>query len=346
MNRMMSSPRIALSVVLILSAGRVVAARETDSAPAPAVVADGSFSSGGIGVILPVIGRIFAGGNTLVQTSLDVSNFQSAAARVDFVFHGTDAVTGSPISFTGNFVNDGGTLERAFSSVHYEDFIDAMGQKGAITAAQEAHGVLGSLLIVFEGATTSGQGSASARFFSRQFGGTIGVAFNGHEFNRTETTALAGAFTDTRSIAGVPHLYSDIFINNIGLYEPITGQLTPRDDVVRISAFSATTGQPIGTPLTAAIPSFQTLATSLSALGVPAGSGPVVVLARAISGVGALLGVGAEVDDETKDPSGFAMSPVPPSSTGPTPTGERARPSAATTPFSATSPSRSRRRAS
>jgi hypothetical protein len=275
----------------------------------------------GLGVLMPVVGRLIGSGNTLFKTSLDVSNFSASPSAVVFRFHGVDVKTSAVLAFTGTFVNDGGTHERAFSSIHFDDFIDAMVQNSAITPEQESDGILGSMLIVFQGITASGQGAARARFYSNQFGGTIGVAVNGHEVDGTETTALGGAFSDTRTISATPQLYSNIFINNIGHFNAGTGQFDTSDDVVRLSAFSAASGQPIGTPLTVPIKSFQTLSTGLSALGVPPGAGDVVVLAKATSGQGFLLGVGAEVDDTTKDPSGFAMSNVPPTSTGPVPTG-------------------------
>jgi hypothetical protein len=292
-----------------------------DGAESEAFVRPEANPPSGLGVLMAVIGRLLGSGNTLFKTSLDVSNFSATPSAVVFRFHGVDVKTSAVIAFTGTFVNDGGTHERPFSSIHFDDFIDAMAQNGAITPEQESDGILGSMLIVFPGITASGQGAARARFYSSQFGGTIGVAVNGHEFNGTETTALGGAFSDTRTVSGTPQLYSNIFINNIGHYNAGTGQFDTSDDQVRLSAFSATTGQPIGTPLTVPIKSFQTLSTGLSALGVPPGAGDVVVLAKATSGQGFLLGVGAEVDDTTKDPSGFAMSNVPPSSTGPVPTG-------------------------
>jgi len=247
----------------------------------------------------------------------------SAPVPVAFRFRGVVLKTSAVIGFTGTFANAGGTL-RAFSSVHFDDFIDAMVQQGSISAEQESDGILGSMLIIFPGVTTSGQGAARARFYSDGFGGTIGVSVNGHEFNGSETTALAGVFSDTQTISGTPQLYSNIFIDNIGRYDAGSGQFNVSDDQVRISAFSATTGEPIGTPLSVTVRSFQTLSTGLAALGVPPGSGQVVVLAKATSGQGLLLGVGAEVDAVTKDPSGFAMSPVPPSSTGPSPAGDLA----------------------
>jgi hypothetical protein len=279
-------------------------------------------AASGLGVLMPVIGRLTGGGNILYTTTLDVSNFSPGAVTVDYKFQGADVKTGAAISFSGTFVNDGGTKMRAFSDVRFDDFIDAMVQRGWITPAQEADGVLGSMVVVFEGVSAGNQAAARARFFSSQSGGTIGVSVNGHVLSTSDGTAVAGAFSDTRTIPGTPQLYSNIFLTNFG--QLVNGQFVASDDTVTITAFSSATGQQIGTPLTVPIPSFRTLSTSLSALGVPEGAGAVIVLAKATSGQGILVGVGAEVDDATKDPSGFEMNAVPPSSTGPAPAGDLA----------------------
>jgi hypothetical protein len=276
----------------------------------------------GIGLLMPVIGRLTGAGDILFTTTLDVSSFSPGPVTVDYKFQGADVKTGAAISFTGTFVNDGGTKMRSFSDVRFDDFIDSMVQRGWITAAQEADGVLGSMLIVFEGVSTPNLAAARARFFSSQSGGTIGVSLNGHVLTSNDGTAVAGAFADTRTIPSTPQLYSNIFLTNFGQFNGST--FVSSDDTVKLTAFSSATGQPIGTPLTVTLPSFRTLSTSLSALGVPAGAGAVIVLAKATSGQGVLVGVGAEIDDATKDPSGFDLNPVPASSTGPTPAGDLA----------------------
>ena len=218
----------------------------------------------GAGVLMPVIGRLFGSGNVLFTTTLDVANFTTSPVTVHFTFHGADVKTGAAISFLDNFANDGGSKIRAFSDVRIDDFIDAMEKKGSITAAQEADGVVGSMVIVFEGVdpnTAAGdQIAARARFFSSEFGGTIGVSLNGHLFTGSETTAVAGSFSDTRTIANTPQLYSNIFLSNFGQLS--NGQFLSSNDTVKIQAFSSVTGQPIGTPLTVSLPSFQTLSTS------------------------------------------------------------------------------------
>ena len=292
---------------------------------------EGNASASGIGVILPVVGRLVGSGNTLFTTSLDVSNLATFDTTVVFQFQGQDVRTSEAIVFDGRFENDeSGTLMRSFSDVHFDDFIASAEQQGEITSDQLADGVLGSMLILFDGVSTSGLGAARARFFSSQFGGTIGVAVNGHEFTGQETTAVAAAFADTRvagaapqgsSVSATPRLYSNIFVANLGKFNASTGQFSPSTDSVTFTAFSNDTGQKIGSPLTVTIATGQTISTSLSALGVPAGAGQVIVLGKATSGQGILLGVGAAIDATTTDPSGYAMSNVPANSTGPVQTG-------------------------
>lgn len=311
---------IAAAVGLCLSAA--ASAADLRGTRVESVRPEGIASTPGPGVLMPVIGRLLGGGGILYKTTLEVSNFTASSVAVNFTFHGADLKNGAAISFSGSFANDGGTQIRSFSDVRYDDFIDAMTQKGSLTAAQESDGVLGSMLIVFEGVATTAASEigARARFFSSQFGGTIGVALNGHLFSGSDTTAVAGAFSDTRTLSNTPQLYSNIFLTNFGQFS--SGQFLASDDTVTLTAFSRSTGQQIGTPLTIPVPSFHTISTGLSALGVPEGAGAVIVLAKATSGQGILLGAGAEVDDATKDPSGFEMSAVPPSSTGPTAAGD------------------------
>ena len=288
----------------------------------------------GVGIMMPVIGRLTGGGGIVYVTTFEVSNWSATSVKVDYQFHGNDVKTGAAISVTGNLVNDGGSEMRSFSDLRFDDFIDTLVQKGSISSAAEADGVLGSMLLIFEGVSSANLASARSRFFSSQFGGTLGEAINGHVFSSSDSTAVAGAFIDSQTAAGdrlesagsgaaltsvaTPQLYSNIFLTNFGQYVSGTG-FVPSDDMVTIAAFSSSTGQPIGSPLTVSIPTFTTVSTGLSALGVPAGSGPVIVLAKATSGHGIVLGVGAEVDVKTKDPSGFALNAVPPSSMGPTP---------------------------
>jgi len=288
-----------------------------------AIAREGSSAGGGgIGVIVPVVGRLIGGGGLLYATSLDVSNFSTTAAQAAFQFRGADLATGTPIVFTGSFsVAAGGGPLAAFSSVHFDDFLHAMKVLGNITADQETHGVIGSLLIVFDGISVSGQCTARARFYSQQFGGTIGVALNGHEFDGTETTAVAGVFADTSTSSNLPRLYSNIFLTNLGRFQ--SGGFVTSDDTVTLTAYSATTSSVVGSPKIIPLPTGRTVSLNLIDLGVPPGAGRMIVVAKATSGQGLLLGVGAEIDGDTKDPSGFDMSPASPSA-GPPVSGDLA----------------------
>src|SRR5512135_1515696 len=115
-------------IAALFAAALCIAAPAAESAPAPLVrgvppgagldaFASTEASSGGIGIFVPVVGRL-TGGGILYVTSLDVSNFSAAAAPADFLFQGEDVLTGAPISFTGSFsVATGGAPLGAFSSV-------------------------------------------------------------------------------------------------------------------------------------------------------------------------------------------------------------------------------------
>jgi len=301
-----------MSRIAALFAAAVFAAASAAEAATPlfhidsdAIAPEGSSASSGLGVIVPVVGRLQGGGGILYATSLDISNFGTTSATTNFQFRGSDVATGDAIVFTG------GIGPEPFHSTHFDDFIDSMATAGKITSTQESHGVIGSLLIVFGGISTSGQCSARARFYSRQFGGTIGVALNGHEFNGTETTALIGVFSDTTTSSSLPHLYSNVFLTNLGQYQP-TGFVTS-DDTVVLTAYAAQNATVVGQPKTIQLGTGRTGSVNLSDLGVPPGAGRVIVVAKATAGHGLLLGVGSENDADTKDPSGFDMLAAPPS---------------------------------
>ena len=306
-----------------VAADRMTARRILPGDPPALLDAGGATPSGdavapvGLRVLLPVIGRLVGGGQILYSTSLNLASFASTPVTVDYVFHGNDVKTGTAITFGGVLANDGGTHVRAFSGVYVDDVIDAARQLGGVSAQEEADGVLGSATFLFENVTTSHLGSVSARFSSMQFGGTIGVAINAPELDGDETTAVMGSFLDTRGIAGIAQLYSNIFLTNFGHYDSASRQFIPSTDKVTIKAFSNSTGQQIGSSLNLAIATGQTISTGLGALGVPPGAGLVIVLARATSGQGILTGVGAAVDATTTDPSVFQMSYVPSNTTGP-----------------------------
>ncbi|HET7451773.1 MAG TPA: hypothetical protein VFL12_03475 [Thermoanaerobaculia bacterium] len=303
---------ILTAAVLVSSAAR--AAVRMSALPGQGkIVPEGSSSQSGIGYVEAVVGRL-KGGTILYSTSLDVWNFSGAAVTTPFEFRGADVVTGAAITFTGTFtLASGGGPLGAFNNVHFDDFIHAATQAGGITPGQENDGVIGSLLILFEGVSDPSICGARARFSSQQFGGTIGVTLLGHLFDGTETTAVMGVFSDTTTSPALPHLYSNVFLTNLGQFDSASGMFLTSDDTVVLTAYSATTGTQIGQPKTIALGTGRTASVNLRDVGVPAGAGRVIVIAKATSGHGLLLGVGSENDADTKDPSGFPMASVSPS---------------------------------
>lgn len=288
---MSSTRRVSIALFLLLSAS---------------AAADAQTTARGIGINLPVVGRLIGGGNTLFRTAVDVSNYTAAATRVDFYFDGQDLATQQSISITGSVTNSGlvaagaGTL-RASSNASLGDFIQALVDAGRMTAETRDHGVLGSVLLVFDGIAQSGEASASARFYNDFGGGTVNVALIGREVTRNEPIALRAVVRDTRGRPG-PQLYSNLFINNTGL-APIDG-LAPGNITVEISAIANSTGLPVGNPITLTIPKGQTRSVNqiLTSLGVSASAEEMVlVLARVTSGSAAIAGIISTVDATTRD---------------------------------------------
>jgi hypothetical protein len=279
-----------------------------------AVIAPEAVASG-VGINVPVVGRVVGGGNTLFYTSIDVTNQMKNAAQVDYYFDAADSRTGAPIVLRGSITQSGlaaqgsGTM-RAQSNVHFDDFVDALTQAGLITQTTRDDGVLGSLLVVFNGATKSGQGSVTARFANGFGGGTVGVSLRGHEMTSNEPQALVAAVRDTRgNTTGAAQLYPNIFINNTGLAP--NGVDTSGTAIVQLSAASNSTGQAVGTPITLTILSGQTASVNqvLNALQVPPGvDDTILVYATVTSGNAAIQGLVSQVDATTRDGSAFEMS--------------------------------------
>src|SRR5437762_1662477 len=220
-------------------------------------------TASGLGINIPVIGRVVGAGPTLFYTSIDISNNMSAAAQVDYYVDALDQRTGATIVLTGSVTNAGlvaqgaGTM-RAKSNLHFEDFVDGLAQAGLITTTTRDDGVLGSLLIVFNGATKSGQGGATARFANNFGGGTVGVSLRGREITSNEPQALVATVRLTLgNTTGAAQLYGNLFINNMGIG---TNGVDPAGSVVvEVSAVGNTSGQPVGTMLTVTIGSGQTV---------------------------------------------------------------------------------------
>jgi hypothetical protein len=259
-------------------------------------------------VNLAAIGRLVGSGNTLFQTSVDVTNYSSGATQVDFYFNGASA--GQPvaakgsISSTGALVaqGTGGTVPGHFNA-HFDDFVDALVQTNLLPASAETNGVLGSMLLVFNGFTRSGQGAATARFYNEGCGGTIGQAINGSEITTSGPTKLLTTVRDSIGESG-PQLYPNLFVNNMGLTPAGSAGATAVD--VLISAFSISTGSPVGVPATLkAIGPGTTVVFGniLVALGVPASEDTVILSINVISGTAAIDAVVVEIDNETHDGS-------------------------------------------
>lgn len=191
---------------------------------------------------------------------------------------------------------------RALSNAHFEDILDSFVQAGFLPASIKDDGFIGSLFLVFNGFTKSGQGAATVRFFSSFGGGTIGQSLKGHEITAAEPQKVVGFARDTRGKAG-PQLYVNIFVNNVGVTPAGIG--APGPVTVRIQAYANSTGLPTGTPLDATIGVGQTVGVSdvLTQLKVPAGEDTVIVFVTVTSGTSAIAGVFAQVDVVTRDGS-------------------------------------------
>jgi hypothetical protein len=279
----------------------------------PAARADAAAGCG-LGVNLPLIGRIVGAGNTLYISTLDVSN-NGPEAQVDFYLDGLDQTSQAPVSVSGSVSSAGELVPigaaggmRALSNAHFDDFIDALVQAGMLPASIETDGFLGSILFVFNGVDRSGQGSAFVRFYSSYGGGTIGQALRAHEITSNEPRSLMATFRDSRTLASGPKLYANMFLSNIGLTP--SGALATDPITVHVQAFANSTGQPVGTPFDVTIGPGQTASISdvIHRVAAPAGENTVLVLATATSGAAALAGVAVEIDDTTKDGSVVDMT--------------------------------------
>jgi hypothetical protein len=269
----------------------------------------------GLGVNLPVVGRLVGAADTLYVSTVDVSNNTATDTQVDFYLDGKNQTTSESIHVFGSLsasgdlvaVGTGGAM-RARSNAHFDDFIDSLVQSGMLPASIEADGFLGSVLFVFNGFNKSGQGSAFVRFFSAYAGGTIGQALRGHEVSSNEPRALVAAFRDSRAQTSGPRLYANMFINNTGLTP--AGAQSAGDTNVHFQAYANSTGQPVGTPFDLVIPPGQTVSISdvLRRVAAPPGEDTVLVYATATTGSAAIAGVAVEIDDTTKDGSVVEMN--------------------------------------
>ena len=311
-----------LATVLLAAGSRAGFAAGSDSplsarlAPArpgsPQAVAA---AASGLGVNLPLVARLIGAGPTLYISTVDVSNNTASASQVDFYFNGVNlrmlaavAVTGS-ISSAGALVAQGaGGTMRARSNAHFDDFIDSLVQAGMLPASIKDDGFIGSTLFVFNGFASSGQGSATVRFYNALAGGTVGQSLKGHELTTSEPQSLVATVRDSRGKPNTPQLYANIFINNMGVTPNGVG--TAGSVNIHVQAYANSSGQPVGTPLDTAIGVGQTVGISdvLASLKVPAGEDTVLVYVNVTSGTAAVSGVFAQVDVTTRDGTTTDMS--------------------------------------
>ena len=269
----------------------------------------------GLGVNLPLVARLIGSGPTLYISTVDVSNNTAGAAQVDFYFNGVNLRTSQPVAVMGSISSAGalvaqgaGGTMRARSNAHFDDFIDSLVQAGMLPASIKDDGFIGSTLFVFNGFSSSGQGSATVRFYNSLAGGTVGQSLKGHELAASEPQSLVATVRDSRGKPNTPQLYANIFVNNMGVTP--NGSGTAGSVNIHVQAYANSTGQPVGTPLDTAVGVGQTVGISdvLTTLKVPAGEDTVLVYVSVTSGTSAIAGVFAQVDVTTRDGTTTDMS--------------------------------------
>jgi hypothetical protein len=294
--------------VLFGALALAAAAASPGQTPVPEPDAGAVLAAAGLGINVPLVGRLTGAGNTLYVSSVDVSNNAATDARVDFYLDGVDLSSSAIVSRVGSIGAGGiaaqgaGAPMRHRSNAHFDDFIDALVQAGVLDAATETHGFIGSVLFVFDGLSKSGQGAATVRFYNSFGGGTIGQALRGHEVSTGEPQALTATFRDSRGSSSGPKLYANLFINNTGLTP--AGATASGNVVVRLQAYAGSSGAATGTPLDLTIGPGQTASVSdvLHRLNA-AGEDTILVTATVTSGTAAIAGAAVEIDDTTKDGS-------------------------------------------
>jgi hypothetical protein len=297
----------ALGLALPLRA--TAAAARSDEPNENAIAAVDGIAAG-LGVNVPLVGRLTGGGNTLYISTVDVTNNTATDTQVDFYLNGQDLANGAAIakvgsiSSTGTLVAQGaGGSMRHRSNAHFADFIDAVVQSGILPASVETDGFIGSVLFVFNGFNKLDQGAATVRFYNSFGGGSIGQSLKGHDVAAAEPQTVVATFRDSRSQAVEPQLYANLFINNTGLTPAGAG--TSASVTVRLQAYANSTGNATGNTKDLTIGAGQTASVSdvLHALAVPAGEDTVLVTATVTSGDAAIAGAAVEIDQTTKDGS-------------------------------------------
>jgi hypothetical protein len=295
---------ILLGSLLVLTAPVLAGDRDAVADGEPSQFELAGIASG-LGVNLAAVGRLVGSGNTLFKTAVDVGNNSASAAQIDFYFDGTSA--GASLAASGSLSSSGalvargtGGTVRGHSNIHYDDFVDALVGASLLPSSVETNGILGSTLFVFNGFSKSGQGSATARFYNSAFGGTIGQAINGREITTSEPTKLVVTARNTVGKSG-PQLYSNLFVNNLGLTP--TGSGTPSAVNVLVSASSNSSGNPVGTPftITGLAPGATTVVAVFAQLAIPASEDTVLLTINVVSGTSAIDAVIDQIDNTTHD---------------------------------------------
>lgn len=276
--------------------------------------ATASAAADGLSINIPVVGRVTGAGGTVFITAVDVTNNANAPVAIDFYFDGVNSSTGETIAINGSVTSFGlGARQNSpvppLSNQHFDDFVDELVQSSLLPARFRDQGVLGSLLLVFNGYGKRGQGAATARFYNALAGGYVGLALKGHEISQNEPQKLIAAVRDTRGNPNVPQIYPNLFLNNTGL--TADGTYTGDPVTVRLNAVSTRTGQAVGTTLDVTIASGLTVnvGQTFQALNVSnATEDTILVYATVMSGSAAIEGVVAQVDAVTRDGAAFEMS--------------------------------------
>ena len=294
---------------------RLVNARRLAVGRARAAIDPAQGGETGIGVNNPVVGKLTGEGGVEYFTALDVSNNTTTPHLVTFSFDGIDLASGAAFSIGGNIVNPGVITAAdltqamdAYSNAHFDDFVGALRDVGLISAQEYSDGVLGSVLIVFLGTSASGEGSSQARLYRSGCGGTIGSSVRGQEITSNNPLQLVGTFRDTTAEAGVPLLYPNVFVNNVGV---TASGLPPADSgavTVQLTAYSASNpaGPPIAQTVLGPIGPGQTFSFSrvFDNLSIPKTQiDTILVFAVVIDGTSAIEALQAEVDPDTRDSS-------------------------------------------
>ena len=324
MKKISSCLAASVLTALAVSAGTARAAalpkvhRNVSSGAQRSAVPQATANADGIGINLDVVGRI--PGATLFRTAIDIANNTNTAVEVDVFLDASGLDSEKSFSITENGIVPVGTgLMPDHFVFHSDDLIDDMRAAGLISQTQENGTILGSLFVIFDNPagtdlfTQVGQGSVQARFYSSNFGGTIGVSANGHELTTTEPVSIVGIARDTIGEPNTPQVTTNFFINNEG-YALQDGTLIHNPVTVKMSGFSNATGLPLPHTFTFPIDEFQTavIGNVYSTLGANRATDgdSIIVFFDIVTGNSAISGLSSTNDAGTKDPSAAQLRPA------------------------------------